>query len=85
MIGSQSTNLLLLHNQCHPQNFVRVGHKETTIPPLLASLLLFVVSLPVFSSVFVLLLRAVLVDFIDDRRPDATVQPCTCFLGLIRD
>jgi hypothetical protein len=31
----------------------------------------------------VFFLRAVLVDFIDHIKPDATVLPCTCILGLL--
>ena len=37
------------------------------------------------SFVVVIPLHAVVVNFVDDREPDATVQPCTRVLGLLLD
>ena len=59
---------------------IRGGHRETTTSN---ACLLFVncgFIVGFISFVVVFLLRAVLVDFIDDSMLDATVRPCTCIL-----
>ena len=49
----------------------------------LAAICSFIVSF--ISFVVVIPLHLVIVNFIDDREPDATVWPCTCVLGRLLD
>jgi hypothetical protein len=50
---------------------------------MLASSLGFAVSLFVLFFIVLFLLHAALVDFIDDREPDATVRPCTRVINFL--
>ncbi len=57
------------------------GEATTSNAHLLVAVCSFIVSF--VSFVVVIPLHAVVVNFIDDREPDATVRPCTRVLGLL--
>ena len=83
---SINKRLLLSQNQCLPHNccWGRAWKSHSSIvhclPPRCQLWFYFVVFV---SFNLVLLLRPVLVDFINDREPDATVWPCRRVLGLL--
>jgi len=79
-IGSQSANLLLSQNNATLVTVIGGWHREATTSNVSLLLVVFVFhSLSSSSSV------AVLVDFINNREPDATVWPCTGILALLYD
>ena len=81
---SINKRLLLSQNQCHPHNCCWGRARKSLFLHFLLPRCQLLFHFVVFVSLtLVLLLRAVLVDFINDREPDATVRPCRCVLSLL--